>query len=222
VGKLFLESGHSQDSAPLFENALQIEPVSSEVRYTLASAYLQCRQPGLALSLIPEAENRRGTLSACSAFLVQRLIEADSKAGWVRKGEPKDRAICCWPRASGKPEDGGMRRWNSYARLESSHRSGQSPTAGQGAEYSHCGLENRSSTQFEFLDLMARTHVSVVCPDIGGVGGLAKTMRVRLLAAQCQLKAGPHLWKTGISVAPATHVPVATPHCPRVSAKTTV
>jgi len=79
-------------------------------------------------------------------------------------------------------------------------------------------LENRSSTQFEFLDLMARTHVSVVYPDVGGVGGLAKTMRVRLLAAQCQLKAGPHLWKTGISVAAATHVPVVTPHCPRVSA----
>ena len=70
------------------------------------------------------------------------------------------------------------------------------------------------STQFKFLDSMDRTHVSVVQPDVGRVGGLAKTMRVRRLAAQRQLRAVPHLWKTGISIAAATHVAVITPHGP--------
>jgi L-alanine-DL-glutamate epimerase-like enolase superfamily enzyme len=70
------------------------------------------------------------------------------------------------------------------------------------------------STRFEFLDLMDRGHVSVVQPDIGRVGGLTEAMRVCHLAAERKLKVVPHLWKTGISVAAASHMAAVTPECP--------
>jgi tetratricopeptide (TPR) repeat protein len=91
VGKLFLESGHSHDSIPLLENALRIEPTSSEVRYLLASAYLQSRQPELVLTLMPEANSAEGHFLRGSALLVQhRLTEADSEADRALEGQPKE------------------------------------------------------------------------------------------------------------------------------------
>jgi tetratricopeptide (TPR) repeat protein len=82
VGRLFLESGHPQDAAPLLEDALRVQHSSEEVRHLLASAYLESQQPDLALSLIPVAKTAEEHFLRGSAFLVQRkLTEADSEAG---------------------------------------------------------------------------------------------------------------------------------------------
>ncbi|MBI3679500.1 MAG: mandelate racemase/muconate lactonizing enzyme family protein [Acidobacteria bacterium] len=70
------------------------------------------------------------------------------------------------------------------------------------------------ATRFEFLDLMDRGLVRVVQPDVGRVGGLTEAMRVCRMAAQRGLTVVPHLWKTGISIAAATHLAAVTPHCP--------
>jgi len=69
------------------------------------------------------------------------------------------------------------------------------------------------TTRFEFLDLMDRGKVKVVQPDIGRVGGLTEACRVCELAKERGLTVVPHLWKTGISIAAAAHMAVATPHC---------
>ena len=69
------------------------------------------------------------------------------------------------------------------------------------------------TTRFEFLDLMDRGKVKVVQPDVGRVGGLTEACRVCELAKERGLTVVPHLWKTGISIAAAAHLAVATPHC---------
>lgn len=69
------------------------------------------------------------------------------------------------------------------------------------------------TTRFEFLDLMDRGRVGVAQPDIGRVGGLTEARRVCDLAADRGLRVVPHLWKTGISIAAATHLGAVTPHC---------
>jgi L-alanine-DL-glutamate epimerase-like enolase superfamily enzyme len=69
------------------------------------------------------------------------------------------------------------------------------------------------TTRFEFLDLMDRGKVKVVQPDMGRVGGLTEARRVCELAKERGLTVVPHLWKTGISIAAAAHMAIATPHC---------
>jgi L-alanine-DL-glutamate epimerase-like enolase superfamily enzyme len=69
------------------------------------------------------------------------------------------------------------------------------------------------TTRFEFLDLMDRGKVKVVQPDVGRVGGLTEACRVCELAKERGLVVVPHLWKTGISIAAAAHLAVATRHC---------
>jgi L-alanine-DL-glutamate epimerase-like enolase superfamily enzyme len=69
------------------------------------------------------------------------------------------------------------------------------------------------TTRFEFLDLMDRGKVKVVQPDMGRVGGLTEALRVCELAKERGLTVVPHLWKTGISIAAAAHIAIATPHC---------
>src|SRR5919108_603267 len=54
----------------------------------------------------------------------------------------------------------------------------------------------------------------VVQPDIGRVGGLTEARRVCELAAAAGCLVVPHAWKTGISVAVAAHLAMATPHMP--------
>ena len=63
------------------------------------------------------------------------------------------------------------------------------------------------TTRFEFLELMDIGKVQVVQPDIGRVGGLTEAMRVCELARERGLTIVPHLWKTGISIAAAVHLP---------------
>jgi len=70
------------------------------------------------------------------------------------------------------------------------------------------------TTRFEFADLMDRGRVKVAQPDIGRVGGLTEAVRVCRMAADRGLTIVPHLWKTGISIAAATHLAAVTPHCP--------
>lgn len=70
------------------------------------------------------------------------------------------------------------------------------------------------TTRFEFLDLMDRGRIQVAQPDIGRVGGLTEARRVRDLAQERGLTLVPHLWKTGISIAAATHFAAATTNCP--------
>ena len=69
------------------------------------------------------------------------------------------------------------------------------------------------STRHEFADLIA-TGIAVVQPDIGRVGGLTEARRVCDLAAAAGRLVVPHAWKTGISVAVAAHLAMATPHMP--------
>jgi L-alanine-DL-glutamate epimerase-like enolase superfamily enzyme len=69
------------------------------------------------------------------------------------------------------------------------------------------------STRHEFADLIA-TGIAVVQPDIGRVGGLTEARRVCELAAAAGRLVVPHAWKTGISVAVAAHLAMATPHMP--------
>jgi L-alanine-DL-glutamate epimerase-like enolase superfamily enzyme len=69
------------------------------------------------------------------------------------------------------------------------------------------------STRHEFADLIA-TGIAVVQPDIGRVGGLTEARRVCALAAVAGRLVVPHAWKTGISVAVAAHLAMATPHMP--------
>lgn len=61
---------------------------------------------------------------------------------------------------------------------------------------------------------MDRGCVSVVQPEIGRVCGLTEAMRVCRLAADRKLRVEPDLWKTGISVAAASHMAAVTPECP--------
>ena len=72
------------------------------------------------------------------------------------------------------------------------------------------------TTRFEFLDLMDRGCIAVAQPDIGRVGGLTEALRVARMAEERQLTVVPHLWKTGISIAAATHFSAVTAHCPYV------
>ncbi|MDQ3794147.1 MAG: mandelate racemase/muconate lactonizing enzyme family protein, partial [Actinomycetota bacterium] len=53
----------------------------------------------------------------------------------------------------------------------------------------------------------------VAQPDIGRVGGLTEARRVCEMAEERGLTVVPHLWKTGISIAAATHLAAATPRC---------
>jgi L-alanine-DL-glutamate epimerase-like enolase superfamily enzyme len=69
------------------------------------------------------------------------------------------------------------------------------------------------STRHEFADLIA-TGIAVVQPDVGRVGGLTEARRVCELAAAAGRLVVPHAWKTGISVAVAAHLAMATPHMP--------
>ena len=72
------------------------------------------------------------------------------------------------------------------------------------------------TTRFEFLDLMDRGCIAVAQPDIGRVGGLTEALRVARMAEEWQRTVVPHLWKTGISIAAATHFSAVTAHCPYV------
>ena len=69
------------------------------------------------------------------------------------------------------------------------------------------------STRYEFVDLIA-TGIAVVQPDIGRVGGLTEARRVCELAAGAGRLVVPHAWKTGISVAVAAHLAMATAQMP--------
>jgi L-alanine-DL-glutamate epimerase-like enolase superfamily enzyme len=70
------------------------------------------------------------------------------------------------------------------------------------------------TTRHEFAALIERGCVQVVQPDIGRVGGLTEARRVVRMAADHDLLAVPHAWKTGISVAVAAHLATVTPHMP--------
>jgi L-alanine-DL-glutamate epimerase-like enolase superfamily enzyme len=69
------------------------------------------------------------------------------------------------------------------------------------------------STRHEFADLIA-TGIAVIQPDVGRVGGLTEARRVCAMAAEARRLVVPHAWKTGISVAVAAHLAMATPHMP--------
>jgi len=72
------------------------------------------------------------------------------------------------------------------------------------------------TTRFEFAPLIDNGSIAVAQPDIGRVGGLTEARRVAAMAGSKGLTVIPHLWKTGISVAAATHFAAVTPHCPYI------
>ena len=70
------------------------------------------------------------------------------------------------------------------------------------------------SSRHEFAQLIERSAVDVVQPDIGRVGGFTEARRVCDMAGEAGLRVVPHAWKTGISVAAAAHLATVTPHMP--------
>jgi L-alanine-DL-glutamate epimerase-like enolase superfamily enzyme len=70
------------------------------------------------------------------------------------------------------------------------------------------------STRFEFAPLIENGSIQVAQPDIGRVGGLTEALRVADMAERHGMRAIPHLWNTGISVAAAVHFAAVTPNCP--------
>ncbi len=70
------------------------------------------------------------------------------------------------------------------------------------------------SSRHEFRQLIERSAVHVVQPDIGRVGGFTEARRVCDMAADAGMIVVPHAWKTGISVAAAAHLATVTPHMP--------
>jgi L-alanine-DL-glutamate epimerase-like enolase superfamily enzyme len=72
------------------------------------------------------------------------------------------------------------------------------------------------TTRFEFAPLIESGSIAIAQPDIGRVGGITEARRVAELAGRNGLRVIPHLWKTGISVAAATHFAAVTPHCPYI------
>lgn len=72
------------------------------------------------------------------------------------------------------------------------------------------------TTRFEFAQLIDNGCISIAQPDIGRVGGLTEALRVAKMAERRGLLVIPHLWKTGISVAAATHFAAVLPHCPYI------
>ncbi len=70
------------------------------------------------------------------------------------------------------------------------------------------------SSRHEFAQLVERSAVDVVQPDIGRVGGFTEARRVCDMAGEAGLRVVPHAWKTGISVAAAAHLATVTPHMP--------
>lgn len=69
------------------------------------------------------------------------------------------------------------------------------------------------ATRHEFAALID-TGIAVVQPDVGRVGGLTEARRVCDMAGKAERIVVPHAWKTGISVAVAAHLAMATPHMP--------
>lgn len=69
------------------------------------------------------------------------------------------------------------------------------------------------ATRHEFAALID-TGIAVVQPDVGRVGGITEARRVCDMAAEADRIVVPHAWKTGISIAVAAHMAMATPHMP--------
>jgi L-alanine-DL-glutamate epimerase-like enolase superfamily enzyme len=72
------------------------------------------------------------------------------------------------------------------------------------------------TTRFEFAPLIDSGSIAVAQPDIGRVGGLTEALRVADMAQRRGMRVIPHLWKTGISVAAATHFAAVTQSCPYI------
>lgn len=72
------------------------------------------------------------------------------------------------------------------------------------------------TTRYEFAPLIDTGSIAVAQPDIGRVGGLTEARRVAEMARRKSLRVTPHLWKTGISIAAASHFAAVTPHCPYI------
>ena len=72
----------------------------------------------------------------------------------------------------------------------------------------------RFTTRYEFIDLMDRTGLDVVQPDIGRVGGLTEAKRVADHARTRGVLVVPHCWRTGIGIATAVQFAASTANCP--------
>lgn len=68
------------------------------------------------------------------------------------------------------------------------------------------------TTRHEFQQLIDDGCVAVAQPDVGRVGGLTEAMRVCALAEDRGRTIVPHAWKTGLSIAAALNMAIATPN----------
>lgn len=72
------------------------------------------------------------------------------------------------------------------------------------------------ATHWEFQELIDKSGVSVVQPDVGRVGGFTEAKKVCDMAEEHALQVVPHCWKTGISAAATAHLAFNTPICPYI------
>jgi L-rhamnonate dehydratase len=72
----------------------------------------------------------------------------------------------------------------------------------------------RFTTRYEFIDLMDRTRLDVIQPDVGRAGGLTESKRIADHARTRGVLVIPHCWRTGISIAAALHFSITTQNCP--------
>jgi L-alanine-DL-glutamate epimerase-like enolase superfamily enzyme len=72
----------------------------------------------------------------------------------------------------------------------------------------------RLTTRYEFIDLMDRTKIDVIQPDIGRAGGLTESKRIADHAKTRGVSVIPHCWRTGIGVAVSVQFSAATSNCP--------
>lgn len=64
----------------------------------------------------------------------------------------------------------------------------------------------KSTTRFQFLELMQKGKVDVVQPDIARAGGISETLKIALLADLNGSMFIPHAWSTDVVIAAALHV----------------
>jgi L-alanine-DL-glutamate epimerase-like enolase superfamily enzyme len=73
-----------------------------------------------------------------------------------------------------------------------------------------CGEED--ATRWGFVQLMERSHVDVIQPDVTRTGGISECLRIAQLADLRGVAMVPHAWSTGIIKAATLHVIGAMPN----------
>ncbi|MEW5974265.1 MAG: tetratricopeptide repeat protein [Acidobacteriota bacterium] len=91
VGQLFLSHHQAKEAIRALEAAFRLQPRSEEIRRQLAAAYIEAREPGLAVDLLKSATSAEDHYLSASAYLVQRrLSEAFDQSQRALKQAPHE------------------------------------------------------------------------------------------------------------------------------------